>query len=242
MAVTTEQDIDRLLKEKLREDGVLDQLESTSLFFSPEGVLVEVVLKDASAVDRAEQAIRQVGQELEGEGMYLLPTVRAVWEVESVERVSLPPGPVPAGVLGIPFRAMLRSGSGHQEVWVNVLPAAFDLLVRGLTSVAKDEIVKNTVKYFLVDRVTFGGSAPWDPRTSRVVQLSESDAWYLINRPYEKLKNEIDLIFRSHESASEFLAAVKTAGVKVGALRDVLPHFPSGGPFLSGHGFTSSEE
>ena len=92
MAVTTEQDIDRLLKEKLREDGVLDQLESTSLFFSPEGVLVEVVLKDASAVDRAEQAIRQVGQELEGEGMYLLPTVRAVWEVESVERVSLPPG------------------------------------------------------------------------------------------------------------------------------------------------------
>src|SRR5207247_7975768 len=89
---------------------------------------------------------------------------------------------------------------------------------------------------------TFCGSATLDPRTSRVVKLSDSDAWYLINRSYDKLKNEIDLIFRSHESASEFLAAVKTAGVKVGALRDVLPHFPSGGPFLSGHGFTSSEE
>jgi hypothetical protein len=225
MAVGVQQKVDELLRESLKNRGVVEgQVDEIDLFPTPEGILAEVVLRDASALDQARQATEELEGRLESEHIALLPTVRALWTVESIERIEIanPPG-VPPELVGLLFRATLKSGTRHQEVWVAVTPSAQQVL-RPLAP--NDLAWLELIRAFLGHRLAIGGPSYWDPIRDQKVELGESEARYLRWRPYEQLKRSVNSVFRSLESAEGFLEQFTMFGKKVGDINHVLEELP----------------
>jgi hypothetical protein len=223
MAVGIEQKVDELLRESLKHRGVVEgQVDEIDLFPTPEGILAEVVLRDASALDQARQAAEELEGRLESEHISLLPTVRALWTIENVERVEIanPPG-VPSELVGVLFKATLRSGTRHQEVWVAVTPSAQQVLRRLATN---DLAWLELIRAFLGHRLAIGGPSYWDPIREQKVELGESAARYLRWRPYEQLKGAIDGAFQSSESTRHLLQPLKEHGEKASDFPRVLPN------------------
>lgn len=242
MTVATEKDIEQLLRESLTERGVAEKVDHISLFSTPEGVLAEIVLKEADALDEADKAVRETERELADKGVSLLPTIRALWRIQQLDRVVLPAGAVPRELQDIPFCASLRSGSREQRVWVGVAPTALNLLTKQATGAAKPGVVKNAVEYFLRRHLSVGGPAHWDPTKSPALKLNEDDAWYLLYRPYERLKKAVDFAFRTHDRAREFLEAVRRANAPLRELRETVRYLPNLGTFLPGGKLPTNDE
>jgi hypothetical protein len=212
MAMVSEREIDELLREGLSEHGVLGQLENLDLFTTPEGVLVEVVLRDALALEQAQRAVQDAERQLGHERVFLLPTVRALWEVSNVRKIdTASPSGVPAEVLGALFKGSLKSGELVQEVWVAMTPSALRVL-RPLA--ANDEALANLVRDFLRHRLSVGGPGYWNPIRDSRLELDAKDAQYLRWRPYQQLKASVDRAFRSHEDARRFLGYFSRSGTK----------------------------
>ena len=161
----TDSEMDALLKENLRKAGVQTVVDWAKyfLFPTPEGVLAEIVLTDASKLEEAEMAIDKARRELERQGIALLPTVRAVWQVESVEpqfRSEEIERRITEGFFGLPFVATLRSGSREQKVGVELMPGAYGGLELAGRSV--DDLIK-VVTEQLKGWLSVGGAGYWDP-------------------------------------------------------------------------------
>ena len=237
MIVMAEKDIDRLLREKLKQAGLLDHVDEgkSSLFTTPEGVLADIVLKDASALESAKRVVEEAERELEQGGVWLLPTVRALWEVKGVEKVEgtyqygLPEG------VGILFRGLLQSGRRTQEVWVSVTPSAFQLLKPLLAG--GDDALRNIVRDFLGHQLSIGGAGYWDPIREPRQEIDEGAALYLRWRPYEALKASIDNVFNPsgyeirEESVTRFVKTVNfgQGTRKIRRFLDVLEDLPGPG-------------
>jgi hypothetical protein len=233
MAMVSEKQIDELLREGLSEHGVLGQLENLDLFATPEGVLVEVVLRDASALEQAQQAVRDAERRLEHEHISLLTTVRALWEVNNVQKIDTPsPSGVPPDLLGALFKGSLKSGNRVREVWVAVTSSALRVL-RPLAP--NDEALANLARAFLRHRLSIGGAGYWDPIREQRLELDESAAQYLRWRPYEQLRAAVDLVFRTLEEAKAFLQSFNVLGKKASDFSHVLEELPSpGGAYARG--------
>jgi len=227
MAVVTKEKIDQLLRARLRERGVSGKLDRIDLFPTPEGVLAEVVLRDASALEQAQQAVDSVENQLEGERISLLPTVRALWEVEKVRGIEIPNPPgAPSDLVGALFKGILKSGARRQEVWVAVTPSAQQVL-RPLAT--RDQDWVGLVGKFLLHRLSVGGAGHWDPIREQKLELDGSAAQYLRWRPYEQLKRSVDLVFRSIDRARDFLQSFNLGGKKASDFNHVLEELPGPG-------------
>ncbi len=220
MALPTENRIDELLREELKQWGVSEQLHAVESFVTPEGILAEVVVRDASALEEAQKAVQDVARKLEGEGFSLLPTVRALWQVEEVRSIGItnPPG-APSEMVGALFKGTLKSGARHQEVWVAVTPVALGVL-RPL--VTKEQALLDLVRAFLLQRLSIGGAGYWDPIREPKRELDEDAARYLRWRPYEQLRRSVDLVFRTVEKARNFLESLNLTEKRARDFHDVL--------------------
>ncbi len=212
MRVMAEKDINQLLRERLEQAGLLGCLDEkrSSLFPTPEGVLADIVLKDASALESAQKVVEQAERELEQKGVWLLPTVRALWGVKNVEGVG---GIYQYGLpeaLGILFRALLQSGGRTQEVWVSVAPSAFQVLKPLLAG--GEDALRNIVRDFLGHQLSIGGAGYWDPIRHPHQELDEGAARYMRWRPYEQLKRSVDHALGSLEDARRFLKCFSGTG------------------------------
>jgi hypothetical protein len=227
MAVVTEEKIDQLLRKRLREQGVLEHATEIDVFPTPEGVLVEVVLRDASVLEQARRVVDSVESELEGEGISLLPSIRALWEVEKVQRIEVPNPPgAPPDLVGALFRTTLRSGDRCQEVWVAVTPSAQQVL-RPLTT--NDEAWGDLVSAFLQHRLSVGGAGHWDPMREPRQELDENAARYLRWRPYEALKSSIDDIFAVGNLVASFVKSMAQGRRDIHDFRAALTDLPPPG-------------
>lgn len=210
MAVVKEDQIEQLLRRSLTEQGVLDQVSEIELFPTPEGILTEVVLRDASLLEQARQAVENVEKDLGSERLSLLSTIRALWKVEKLEKVQVSsPAGVPPELVGALFRASLKSGLRHQEVWVAVTSSAQHVL-RPLATT--DEAWLGLIKAYLEHRLSIGGAGYWDPVAEQKLELGENSAHYLRWRPYEQLKGSVNRAFRSLTSSRSFLQQFITMG------------------------------
>ena len=234
MATVTTNRIDELLRAKLGGCGVADKIKEVDLLPTPEGILAEVVLLDASGLDKAQEAVDDLERDLQTEGVSLLATVRAIWQVDHVERVAIsnPPG-APSDVVGVLFKGTLRSGARKQEVWVSVTPSAQQVL-RPL--VTNDQSWINLIRAFLGHWLPIGGAGHWDPVRQQKFEIDESKARYLRWRPYEQLKFRVHLVFRTLDSARRYLQRFDLLEGRVPRdLNDVLDGLPGpGGAFAPG--------
>jgi hypothetical protein len=235
--LTIENRVDELLREKLKGQGVLDQIEKIQLFATPEGILAEVVLLDASVLEEARKAVQDVERKLESEGISLLPTVRALWQVEEVQRIEIPSPPgAPSDLVGALFKGILKSGTRHQEVWVAATPSAQQVLRPLATS---DQALIALVRAYLRHRLSVGGVGYWDPIREQKLKLEESGAQYLRWRPYEQLRRSVDLVFRSIDKVRDFLQSFE--GKRARDFNDVLEKLPGpGGAFARGERLPTS--
>jgi hypothetical protein len=227
MTIVTEDRIDSILREALTDHGVLGEVKDIDVFVSPDGVLAEVLLQDASALERARQAVDSAARRLEGDGVWLLPTIRALWQIEEVQKVEVqsPPGAPPDLAVAL-FRATLKSGTRRQEVWVAVTPSAQQVL-RPLTT--SNESWLGLIRAFLGHRLSIGGAGHWDPIQQEKVELGESESRYLRWRPYEQLKSSIQLVLGSPKRAKGFLRALELAGGNARSFDDALKGLPGPG-------------
>lgn len=238
MATVTEEKVDQLLRERLRERGVLEQVGEIDLFPTPEGVLAELILLDASTLEVVREAVQEVEGKLAKEGVSLLPTLRALWAVDGVEKIqtSNPPG-VPSELLGVLFKGTLKSGQRPQEVWVAVTPSALRVL-RPLAPT--DGTLIELVRSFLMHRLSIGGAGYWDPIREPRQELDESAARYLRWRPYEALKASVDEIFnpgvgKTKESIRRFAKLMNSGSRSIYNLQQALTDLPGpGGAFSRG--------
>jgi hypothetical protein len=227
VALTTENRIGELLREKLNRHGVSGQVEDVESFATPEGILAEVVLRDASVLEEARKAVQDVERELESEGVSLLPTVRALWQVEDVQRIEIPNPPgAPSEMVGALFKGTLKSGARHQQVWVAVTPSAQQVL-RPLSTTGQAWV--ELVRAFLRHRLSIGGAGYWDPIREQKLELEESAARYLRWRPYEQLRGSVDLVFRSVENAMGFLQFFNLTEKRARDFNHVLEELPGPG-------------
>jgi hypothetical protein len=227
MALVTENQIDELLREKLRRHGVSREVKDIELLATPEGILAEVVLLDASVLDEARKAVEDVERELEADGVRLAATVRALWQVEEVQRVEIAtPAGVPSDAVGALFKANLKSGGRRQEVWVSMSPSAQQVL-RPLAT--NDQAWLSLVRTFLEHWLSINGAGYWDPIRDQSLEIDDSRARYLRWRPYEQLKFRVHLVFRSLDSARRFVQRFPLLGKKVRDLNDVLDALPGPG-------------
>lgn len=218
MLIVTEESIDQLLRERLRQQGVLEQVDEIDLLLTPEAVLAEVILRDASALEHAQQAVQDAERQLERERVSLLTTVRALWEVDGLQKIETTSSPgVPSELLGGIFKANLKSGERVQEVWVAITPSALRVL-RPLAP--NDEALTNLARAFLRHRLSIGGAGYWDPIREQKVELGESEARYLRWRPYEQLRGAVDLVF---QSLARTRGLLQSLGEKASDFTRVLP-------------------
>lgn len=237
VALTTENRIDELLRENLKRRGISGHVEEVELFATPEGILAEVVLRDGSVLEEAQKAVQDVERKLEGEGISLLPTVRALWKVEAVQRIEIPNPPgAPSDLVGALFKGTLKSGARYQEVWLAVTPSAQQVL-RPLTT--SDQALVELVRAFLLHRLSIGGAGYWDPIREQKLELDDNTAQYLRWRPYEQLRTSVDLVFRSIDKARNFLQSLE--GKRARNFNDVLEKLPGpGGAFARGERLPTS--
>jgi len=175
MTVVTEEKIEQLLREALRDEGVLEDVKNIDVFLTPEGVLAEVLLRDASALERARQAVDKAEDQLAGEHVSLLPTVRALWRVENVQGIDIPsPHGAPSDLIGALFKVTLKSGVRKHEVWVAVTPSALRVL-RPLAST--NHGLAEQVRAFLLHRLSVGGAGYWDPIREPRQEIDEAAGW-----------------------------------------------------------------
>lgn|SRR5487761_24395 len=176
----TDNELDRLLREKLQKAGVQEVVdwEKFFLFPTPEGVLAEIVLTDASKLEQAERAVEEAKRELEGQRVSLLPTVRALWEVVSVEPefdVASLPTLARQGIFSLRFRVKLKHAK--EPVGVEVTPDAY----RDLEYNKKCDIdtLKRVVEAWVKSRLLVGGADHWDPRRDRWRQIDAGGVSYV---------------------------------------------------------------
>lgn len=234
MGLVTESRIDELLREGLRHHGVSREVKDVELFATPEGILADVVLLDGSVLEEAREAVEGVEGELRKDGVALVATVRALWQVESVEKVEIAnPRGAPSDVVGALFKGTLRSGARQQEVWVSVTPSAQSVLRPLITT---DWALRDLVRAFLQHWLSVGGTGHWDPIREQKLELGERAARYLRWRPYEQLKFRVHLVFRTLDSARRFLQRFDLLkGRAPRDLNDVLDGLPGpGGAFAPG--------
>lgn len=220
MALLQETRIDELLRERLRQHGVLGAVKEVVLFATPERVLADVILRDASALEEAQQAAHEVERELEKEGVSLAATTQALWQVEAVERVAIPNPPgAPPGTVGALFKGRLKAGLRPQEAWVSMSPSAQQIL-RPLAT--NDQSWLSLVQTFLEHWLSVRGAGYWDPIREQSLEIGDSAARYLRWRPFEQLKGSVNAAFRSDETARHFLRQFKALEKKARTFDDVL--------------------
>lgn len=244
MTVVSEVRIDELLREVLRGQGVLEAVKDIDVFLTPEGILAEVVVSDASALPGAQRAVDSAESQLAGERISLLPTVRALWQVEGVQRVEIasPPG-VPQDLMGVLFKVTLKSGTWSQEVWVAVTPSALRVL-RPLATT--DQALAELVRAYLQHRLSIAGAGHWDPIREPRRELDEAAALYLRWRPYEALRAAVDEIFnptvsKRRDLIKSFVKSMHDVGHKIRHFQEALTDLPGpGGAFSRGEWLPTS--
>jgi hypothetical protein len=239
VASVTQSQIDDILREKLRQHSVSYAVKDVELLSTPERVLAEVIVQDASVLEETGRAVQDAERELESQGVSLVADVRALWEVEEVERVAIAnPSGAPAGLIAAVFKATLKSGARQQEVWISVTPSAQNVL-RPL--IASDEALRDLVRVFLRRWLAIGGPGSWDPTRDQKLELDESAARYLRWGPYEQLKGSVDVVFRSVDSARGFLQQVFVLAKQARYFNDVLMELPGpGGAYARGERLPTS--
>jgi hypothetical protein len=248
MTVVTEDRIDGVLREALAEHGILGEVKDIDVFVSPDGVLAEVSLHNASALERARQAVDSAARQLEGEGIWLLPTIRGLWDVEDVQKVEVsgPPG-APSDLVGALFTAALRSGTRRQEVWVAVTPSAQRALRPVVNS---DSDWLGLIRAFLGHRLSVRGGGHWDPIHEPKVEINEAEARYLRWRPFEQLKGALARNLGSSlgngeerkERLRRFLGGLAVQDIKSGDFDAVVLQLTVGGAIALGERAASSRD
>jgi hypothetical protein len=151
--------------------------EKQQLHETPEGFLVEIVLRDGSKLEEAESVIAKVRHEVESRGGHLISIVRALWSVKKVVEV----GPARDSSGGMrcatDFNAILQSGNREVVVTVQVTPSAFQELQR---RVGGDSRFLRKVKDFLEFQLSIGGAGYWDPVRYPQRILNDAAALYVL--------------------------------------------------------------
>jgi hypothetical protein len=151
--------------------------ERQHLHETPEGFFVEIVLRDGSKLEEAENVIAKVRHEVEGRGRHVISIVRALWSVKKVEEVGPARGSSGGLKHAIDFNAILQSGKREVVVTVEVTRPAFQELQR---SVGGDGHVLEKVKDFLEFQLSVGGAGYWDPVRYPQRTLDEAAASYVL--------------------------------------------------------------
>ena len=175
----TTRELAKLIVDDFRAADLLPYVvrEKQQLHETPEGFLVEIVLRDGSKLEEAENVIGKVRREVESRGRHVISIVRALWSVKKVEQAG-PARDSSGGIkCAIDFDAILQSGKREVVVTVEVTQSAFDEL-QG--KVGGDGHVLKKVKDFLEFQLSIGGAGYWDPvRYPRRV-LNEAAALYVL--------------------------------------------------------------
>ena len=151
--------------------------EKQQLHETPEGFLVEIVLRDGSKLEEAENVVEKVRHEVESRGEHLISIVRALWSVKKVEEVG-PARDSSGGIkCAVDFNAILQSGKREVVVTVEVTEPALQELRR---RVGGDGHFLKKVKDFLEFQLSIGGAGYWDPVRYPQRVLNEAAALYLL--------------------------------------------------------------
>src|SRR5215468_491341 len=126
----TESELEKLVIDRLRADGLLDLLDRHHSQFLWVGAefFAEVVLTDAFKQPDTERLLKEIAAELRRTGTSLDYVVRSLWQVLAVHY--LQPARTPEGglMMALDFRAKLKSGTKEIEVRVDVTIAALTVL------------------------------------------------------------------------------------------------------------------
>jgi hypothetical protein len=178
-------DVQDLLFERLAANGVAGSIHhelSQVLDFQPEGFFVEVVLRDAAKIPRAERAILEVTEALKGKGIELNGLVRAIWEVKDVQSEGAAYGPSGAPRAASRLRVLLRSGEREESVHINVTWLAVEELRRrtGTSGQQERELLRALVAEFVKMELELGGMSYWDPTRFPEKDLKAAAMSYLL--------------------------------------------------------------
>src|ERR1019366_6963144 len=85
--------------------------------------------------------------------------------------------------MAVLYPVVLKSGSGKQQIWVEVTTlASWALEEHGFDS----EAIKRVVRDFVVKRLKIGGSSYWDPIRSPRLEISGDTAEYIVSKTSAK--------------------------------------------------------
>jgi len=176
--------VENVIVNELKLAGLLDSVnrDKSQVLEFPEEFFVELVLNDGSKLEETKKRIAQVQADLQSQGVGLDSIVRALWKVREVSR-AYDPGWIAVegrkpGMLTMPFRATLESGSAQTDVWVELTPSGYDELKRvGQTG---EESLKKVVRAFLAAELSVGGTSYWDPTRPEPRELNGAAVLYVL--------------------------------------------------------------
>ena len=198
----TSYELGNLIKDRLRAAGLaqyLDEAREQYLEF-PDGFFAEVVLKDGSKLSEAQRIVKSIEEELRKQGIELDAIVRAIWEVDGVEKAGMASDLVnalrqqggavaAAGSAGAQrLIATLRSGERECRVTVDVTAGALGTVIAAFNKnqgalreygADRDQALIRIVAEFVRLELSSGGRSYWDPILRPELTLNENALEYL---------------------------------------------------------------
>jgi hypothetical protein len=169
-------DVESKFEGKIRDAGLSPYFaDDQSQFLDLEGnYFVELVTRDSTKLGDFQRIAADVKSELAAP---LKIVVRAEWEIERVGD-PLPAYSPKTGTprMAVVYPVFLKSGTGTQEVWVEVTTLASMVLKdHGFT----EDGIKQVVRDFVTEQLRRGGASYWDPISSKQLEISADMAEYI---------------------------------------------------------------
>lgn len=255
----TESELEKLVTDRLRANGmlnVLDRHHSQFLWVGAE-YFAEVVLTDASQQPDAERLVKEIAAELHQTGTTLDYVVRSLWQVLAVHY--LQPARTPEGGLmtALDFRARLKSGTKEIHVRVDVTIAALTVLRQKLgieefimyigwspeKGDVTEEHISAAVMAYLEAQLQQGGTSYWDPLLHSHLTLNEAAMSYILGHStaFQELHAAITDAF-SLPVRKSFLESLAASRLNIHDFARVLPDLSNmlGGAYKRGQQFSVS--
>jgi hypothetical protein len=175
-------DVESKFEQKIRQAGLVPFFSADeSHFLDTEGDLfAEIVARDSTKLPE----FGRIAEEVKAENPSVKTVVRAHWEVEGVGD-PMPAYDMQTGTprMAVLYPVVLKSGSGKQQIWVEVTTlASWALEEHGFDS----EAIKRVVRDFVVKQLKIGGSSYWDPIRSPRLEISGDTAEYIVSKTSAK--------------------------------------------------------
>jgi hypothetical protein len=171
-------DVESKFEERMRQAGLAPFFSASESQFLDLGgdFFVEIVAKDSTKLSE----FNRIADEIKADNPSVKTVVRAHWEVDNIgdpmQAYNMQTGTPRMAVL---YPVTLKSGSGAQQIWVEVTTLASMVLKdRGFGSEATRRIIRD----FVGERLKIGGSSYWDPIKFQQLEINGDTAEYIASK------------------------------------------------------------